>query len=174
MDTTSKLKQKMPNDNDLVTPADFNYNAKILDEYVTTLTQACSAYTPSAMNFSPTHQPVNFTAIVKSGQAFSLSGGGVKVSEAGFVMVDIVANAADLRAAQRFCCDITKNESTFYQYACELSYGWEATLAMSSMMFPVAKNDIIGLKLWNENATQGYLNCPASYMNVKLYKNLNF
>lgn len=176
MQTTSKLKLKLPNESDQVLQslAWGNDNLKAIEAYITALTQVCSADTPSEMNFSPTHKAVNFTNLTKSGYVFSLSGGGVKVSENGFVIVDVVMNAADLRAAQRFCCDVTKNGTTFYQYSCELSYGWEATLAMSSKLFPVAKNDIIGVNLWNDNATQGFLNVPASYMNVRFYKNLNF
>ena len=63
MQTTSKLKLKLPNESDQVlqSVAWMNDNNKAIEAYITALTQVCSADTPSAMNFSPTHKAVNFT-----------------------------------------------------------------------------------------------------------------
>ena len=52
MITTSRLKLKLPQDGDLVTPEDANGNFQTIESYITTLTQAASAYAPSALNLT--------------------------------------------------------------------------------------------------------------------------
>lgn len=174
MQTTSKLKLNLPGDADKATPEDFNANFRALEGYVTSLTQVCSAHTPAALNLTQSLKQVSFGQIVKSGYVFSLSAGGVKVLESGFAMVDAHVNANNMLAADRFSMDIVKNGATFYQYAMELSYGWEATIDQTSKLFPVAANDILAVKVRNETAVRGAINAPATWMNVRFFKSLNF
>ena len=173
MNETPKLKLKLPTDADLVTPDDYNGNFTKLEEYVTSLTQLCSADSPSAISLTTTLKQLSFSNIVKTGNVFSLSGGGVKVSEAGFVLVDAHINVYSILAADRISCDIVKNGATFYQYGMELSYGQEATIDMTSKLVPVAKNDILAVKVRNETASRGSLNANATYLNVRFFKDLN-
>lgn len=173
MNETSKLKLKLPTDADLVTPDDYNGNFTKLESYVTSLTQICSADSPSALTLTMALKQISFSNIVKTGNVFSLSGGGVKVSEAGFVMVDAHININSVKAADRVSCDIVKNGATFYQYGLELSYGWEATIDMTSKLVPVAANDILAVKVRNETESRGEINAPATYLNVRFFKDLN-
>lgn len=173
METTSKLKLNLPTEADDVTQEDFNSNFVKLDDYVTSLVQACSAHTPAAMAVTRTHKQVSFGAITKNGPAFALSGGGAKVTAAGFVVVSINLNLYSLGSEDKVSADVCKNGSTFYQYSTELSYGWEATITQTTMVIPVAKNDVITVKVWNDTEDKGQLNAPASWMTLWYLKNLN-
>lgn len=174
MNTTSKLKLKLPADGDLVTPSQFNANFQVLEDYVTSLAQIASADTPSALGITTEHKQVSFTKIVKNGAAFSLSGGGIRVSQAGFVIVSININLYSLGSEDRVSADVCKNGATFYSYSTELSYGWEATIAQTTRLIPVAANDILTVKVWNDTEAKGSLNASASWMTAWFYKNLNF
>ena len=164
MDKTSKLKLKMPNDNDLVTPEDFNVNAAALEAYVTSLTQVCSAYAPSALSMTTSWKTVQFGSIVKSGYAFGLSGGGVKLSEGGFVIVDAHLLITGLAAGATF---------GQYTYTDSGDGGW-ITVDQTSRLVPVAKNDVITIKVATQSRSQGTIDQEVSWVNVHLYKDLNF
>jgi hypothetical protein len=175
MDKTSKLNLNMPNDNDLVTPEDFNVNAAALEAYVTTLTQVCSAYAPSALALAPAWKTVPFGSIVKSGYAFGLSGGGVKLSEGGFVIVDAHLLITGLAAGDGCGVHIAKNGSTFGQYTyTDTGDGGWITVDQTSRLVPVAKNDVITIKVATQSRSQGTIDQEVSWVNVHLYKDLNF
>lgn len=173
MKVTDKLNLNLPGDADLVNPEDINANARALEEYATTLVQACSVHAPGAMDLSTEHNTVSFGAITANGPAFALSGGGAKLAEAGFVVVSINLNLHSLGSEDRVSADVCKNGATFYQYSTELSYGWEATLVQTTMLIPVAANDIITVKAWNDTEDKGSLNAPASWMTLWYLKDLN-
>lgn len=173
MDTTSKLKLKLPTDGDPVTPSQFNENFKTLEAYIMSLAQACSVHTPAALSITRTHKQVSFGAITNNGPAFSMSGGGAKIMQAGFVIASINLNLYELGSEDKVSADVCKNGSPFYQYSTELSYGWEATITQTTMIIPVAANDIITVKVWNDTEDKGKLNAPASWMTLWYLKNLN-
>ena len=173
MNTTSRLKLKLPTDGDSVTPSYFNENFKTIENYIMSLAQACSVHTPSAMGITSSHKQVSFGAITKNGPAFALSGGGAKLTQSGFVIASINLNLYDLGSEDRVSADVCKNGATFYQYSTELSYGWEATITQTTMLIPVAANDILTVKVRNETEAKGTLNAPASWMTLWYLKNLN-
>lgn len=172
--TTAKLKLKLPADADPASPAPFNSNFQTLENYVTSLAQIASADTPGALSLATSHKQVSFTKIVRNGPAFSLSGGGIKASQAGFLIVSINLNLYSLGSEDRVSADVCKNGATMYSYSTELSYGWEATIAQTTRLIPVAANDIITVKVRNDTEAKGSLNAPASWMTAWFYKNLNF
>ena len=175
MDLTSKLVLKLPNDNDPVTPEDFNLNAAALEAYVTSLTQVCSTYAPSALALSTSWKTVPFGSLVKSGYAFALSGGGVRLSEGGFAMVDAHLLVTGLAAGDGCGVHIAKNGATFGQYTYSNSGdGSWITVDQTSRLVPVAKNDVITIKVATQSKPQGAIDQDASWVNVHLYKDLNF
>ena len=174
MNKTSKLKLYLPTDADDATQEDFNANFRTLEAYVTSLAQIASADTPSAMDVTTSHKQLSFGKVVRNGPAFSLSGGGLKVASAGFAIVSINVNLHSLGSDNRVSADVCKNGATFYSYSTELSYGWEATIAQTTRLIPVAANDILTVKVWNDTESKGSLNAPASWMTAWFFKNLNF
>ncbi|TNU89389.1 hypothetical protein FIC87_11360 [Eggerthella lenta] len=174
MRQTGKLKLKLIDESDNAEQNSFNFNFQQLEAYATSLVQVCSAHTPATMGITQTHKQVQFGAITKNGPAFALSGGGVKVTAAGFAIVSINVNLYDLGSEDRVSADVCKNGSPFYQYSTELSYGWEATLVQTTKIIPVVANDIITVKVWNDTEAKGQINAPASWMTMWYFKNLNF
>lgn len=174
MDYTSKLGMKLPKDGDLVTPEDFNENFRKLDQYVTSLTQACSAISPAALNLSNQFKTVSFSTLVKTGYAFGLSGGGIRVTEPGFVKAHIHVYANSLPAGDSLEMDVAKNGATFWQYSSIDSDSTYVIADMTSRLIPVAANDIITMKLRNWQYNRGKIVPEATYMTVDLYKDLNF
>lgn len=175
MNATQKLKLNMPTEADDITPEDANANMLKIEEYVTALTQMCTAESPAALTLSTSHKTLSFGSLTKSGYVFSLSGGGVKVLESGFAVVDMHVLLHSMAPGDVCTADICKNGATFYQ--CELSaaeYGAGATVDQTSKLIPIAKNDIFTVKVRNDTSARGAVNAEASYMNVRFLKNLNF
>lgn len=175
MQTSTRLNLKLPGDADNATPEDFNANFRIIESYVTSLTQVCSAHTPAETALASTHKTVQFGGITKSGYVFALSGGGVKLSEAGFAMVDMHVLVHSMAPGDVCTADICKNGATMYQCVLDVAeYGAGVTIDQSSRLLPVAKNDIFTIKVRNDTFARGYVNQNASYMNVRFFKSLNF
>lgn len=174
METTTRLGLKLPGDNDLVDPADFCGNDQMIERYITTLTQAASAYAPSALNLTNQYKTVPFGSIVKTGYAFSLSGGGIRIAEAGFAKVSVHIYANSLPAGDALEVDIRKNGTTFWQYSAEDSDSTYVVFDLVSRLIPVAANDIITMAVRNWQYVRGKIVPESTYMTVDLYKNLNF
>lgn len=174
MQTTSKLRLRILQDADLIDEADFNYNAQRLEDYVTSLTQACSATSPAALSLTTALKTVSFGAKVQTGYAFGLSGGGVKVLEPGFVKAHVHVYAQGLAPGDQIGVDVAKNGATYWQYSAEGVVGDSAHVDLTSRLTPVAKNDIITLKIRNVNRNGGAIVPVHTYMTVDLYKDLNF
>ena len=174
MITTNRLGLKLPQDGDKVTQDDANDNFKKLETYVTTLTQAASAYAPSALNLTNQYKTVPFGSIVKTGHAFSLSGGGIRIAEAGFAKVSVHVYANSLPAGDALEVDIRKNGTTFWQYSAEDSDSTYVVFDLVSRLIPVAANDIITMAVRNWQYVRGKIVPESTYMTVDLYKNLNF
>ena len=175
MDKTAKLGLNLPNESDLVNPEDFNASLRVIEEYVTSLTQVCSATTPGALATTKTWKTVSFGAIVKSGYAFSLSGGGVKLSEGGFAMCDVHVLVTGMATDDAIGVHIAKNGTTMWQYSSATATNGDwLTVDQTSKLIPVAKNDVLTVKIATRDTNQGALDRDASWLNVHLYKNLNF
>lgn len=174
MDKTSKLKLGLPSEADPIAPEDFNANFRALEAYVTSIAQICSATSPGALSLSTGWKTVSFGAMVKSGYAFALSGGGVKVGEPGFAKVDVHVHVTGLDPGDAVEVDVAKNGATFWQYTSIDAAGGYVTVDQASRIFPVAKNDIVSVKLHNGVASRGTLNREATHMTVQLFKDLNF
>lgn len=176
MITTSKLKLKLPQESDLVTPGDANSNFQTLENYVTTLTQSASAYAPSALNLTNSYKVVSFGSITKTGSALALSGGGIKVTESGFVKVQMHVYANSLPAGDSLEAFIAKNGTQISQseYTSIDSDSTYVIVDMISRLIPVAKNDIITMRVRNWTQTRGKIVPESTHMTVDLYKDLNF
>lgn len=175
MEYTKKLKLAVPGENELADQQrDNNTNFQIIEDYTTALTQVASGWNPSAFSLTTASRAISFQQITKTGFVFSLSSGSIKVSESGFVIVDAHVLVQNLVSGDGLNLDITKNGITSWMFSnVDAAQTW-VTIDQTSKLIPVAKNDVLGIKLRNASANRGTLNIEASYINVRFFKDLNF
>lgn len=176
METTTRLGLKLPGDNDLVDPADFCGNARVIERYVTTLTQAASAYAPSALDLTNQYRTVSFGSITRTGPALSLSGGGVKVSEPGFARVHLHVYANSLPAGDSLEARICKNGVSVSdsEYTAVDSDSTYVIVDLVSRLIPVAADDVLTMSVRNWTQNRGKIVPASTHMTVDLLKNLNY
>ena len=104
----------------------------------------------------------------------ALSGGGIRIAEAGFAKVSVHIYANSLPAGDALEVDIRKNGTTFWQYSAEDSDSTYVVFDLVSRLIPVAANDVITMAVRNWQYVRGKIVPESTYMTVDLYKNLNF
>lgn len=176
MITTSRLRLKLPQDGDLVTPEDANGNFKTIEGYITTLTQAASAHAPAALNLTNQYKAVSFGSITRTGYALSLSGGGIRTSEPGFVRVHLHVYANSLPAGDSLEARICKNGVSVSdsEYTAVDSDSTYVIVDLVSRLIPVAANDVLTMSVRNWEYVRGKIVPASTHMTVDLFKNLNY
>ena len=176
MQKTGKLGLALPDESAdvLASVAAYADNFRRAEDYVTSLTQVCTASNPSSITLAPATRTVSFTSLVKSGYAFELSGGSVRVLEPGFVMADIHLHVRGLEPGDSIVTWLSKNGSSVHALTnFDSKENW-ITVDVTSQLVPCAADDVFGIAISNDDAQRGTLKQDASYFNLRFFRDLNF
>ena len=176
---TKEIGLAKPSVTDLVDINVINSNMDKIDKYASTLTQMCTAYGASGATsrITTAATTINLGTIIKNGDRFSPSGGGVKVNANGFIFATAQIVTNNLRDLAPIWVSLVKNGSTDIGYVrLKAGENWETFTAVSKLT-AVSKDDIITVKIKQENedggAATGNVELGASFMNVMFYQDVN-
>ena len=176
---TQEIGLTKPSVSDLVDISVINSNMDKIDKYASTLTQMCTAYgAHDATSFITTDaKTVNLGTIIKNGDRFSPSNGGVKVNANGFVFVTAQIVTNELPDLAPIWVALVKNEKTDIGYIrLKAGLNWE-TFTVASKLTAVSKDDVITVKIKQDNedggVAKGNVELGASFMNVMFYQDVN-